>query len=244
MIRFSPRVSALAAIVVLIPAAAGCGINTIPTKEEIAKARWADVQSQYQRRADLVPNLVATVQGAAIAERTTLTEVIQARAQATGVTVTPETLSDPAAFQRYQAAQGQLSQALSRLLLVVERYPEIRSNQNFVALQSQLEGTENRIAISRRDYNEAVRDYNTSLRTFPTVLWANTIHSGSDPMQLFTATEAAQTAPTVNFDALNPAAQPGGAAPAVVPGSTPPAAGPPPVAPAPQPIPRPAATTQ
>jgi LemA protein len=244
MIRFSPRLSALAAIVVLGPAAAGCGINTIPTKEEIAKARWADVQSQYQRRADLVPNLVATVQGAAIAERTTLTEVIQARAQATGVTVTPETLSDPAAFQRYQAAQGQLSQALSRLLLVVERYPEIRSNQNFVALQSQLEGTENRIAISRRDYNEAVRDYNTSLRTFPTVLWANTIHSGSDPMQLFTATEAAQTAPTVNFDALNPAAQPGGAAPAVAPGSTPPAAGPPPVAPAPQPVPRPAATTQ
>jgi LemA protein len=244
MIRFSPRLSALAVIVVLAPAAAGCGINTIPTKEEIAKARWADVQSQYQRRADLVPNLVATVQGAAIAERTTLTEVIQARAQATGVTVTPETLSDPAAFQRYQAAQGQLSQALSRLLLVVERYPEIRSNQNFVALQSQLEGTENRIAISRRDYNEAVRDYNTSLRTFPTVLWANTIHSGSDPMQLFTATEAAQTAPTVNFDALNPAAQPGGAAPAVAPGSTPPPAGPPPIAPPPQPAPRPAATAQ
>jgi LemA protein len=244
MIRFSPRLSALAVIVVLAPAAAGCGINTIPTKEEIAKARWADVQSQYQRRADLVPNLVATVQGAAIAERTTLTEVIQARAQATGVTVTPETLSDPAAFQRYQAAQGQLSQALSRLLLVVERYPEIRSNQNFVALQSQLEGTENRIAISRRDYNEAVRDYNTSLRTFPTVLWANTIHSGSDPMQLFTATEEAQTAPTVNFDALNPAAQPGGAAPAVAPGSTPPPAGPPPIAPRPQPAPRPAATAQ
>ena len=238
------RIAALFAVVVLPLTLAACGINTIPTKEEIAKARWADVQSQYQRRADLVPNLVATVQGAAIAERTTLTEVIQARAQATGVTVTPETLSDPAAFQRYQAAQGQLSQALSRLLLVVERYPEIRSNQNFVALQSQLEGTENRIAISRRDYNEAVRDYNTSLRTFPTVLWANTIHSGSDPMQLFTATEAAQTAPTVNFDALNPAAQPGGAAPAVAPGSTPPAAGPPPVAPAPQPIPRPAATTQ
>ncbi|HST93117.1 MAG TPA: LemA family protein [Brevundimonas sp.] len=244
MIRFSPRMSALAAVVVLVPAAGGCGINTIPTKEEIAKARWADVQSQYQRRADLVPNLVATVQGAAIAERTTLTEVIQARAQATGVTVTPETLSDPAAFQRYQAAQGQLSQALSRLLLVVERYPEIRSNQNFVALQSQLEGTENRIAISRRDYNEAVRDYNTSLRTFPTVLWANTIHSGSDPMQLFTATQEAQTAPTVNFDALNPAAQPGGAAPAVAPGSAPPPVSPPPVAPQPQPVPRPAATAQ
>lgn len=224
MIRFSPRLSALAAVVVLAPAAAGCGINAIPTKEEAAKARWADVQSQYQRRSDLVPNLVATVQGAAIAERTTLTQVIQARAQATGVTVTPDTLSDPAAFQQYQAAQGQLSQALSRLLLVVERYPDIKSNQNFIALQSQLEGTENRIAVSRRDYNEAVRDYNTSLRTFPTVIWAKTIHGGSQPMQLFTATEAAQTAPSVNFDALNPAARPGGAAPAVAPGTAPPAA--------------------
>ncbi|HWQ87388.1 LemA family protein [Brevundimonas sp.] len=223
MIRFSPRISALAAVVVLAPAAAGCGINAIPTKEEAAKARWADVQSQYQRRADLVPNLVATVQGAAIAERTTLTQVIEARAQATGVTVTPDTLSDPAAFQRYQAAQGQLSQALSRLLLVVERYPEIKSNQNFIALQSQLEGTENRIAVSRRDYNEAVRDYNTSLRTFPTVIWAKTIHGGSEPMQLFTATETAQSAPNVNFDALNPATRPGGAAPAVAPGAAPPA---------------------
>jgi len=224
MIRFSPRLSALAAVVVLTPAVAGCGINAIPTKEEAAKARWADVQSQYQRRSDLVPNLVATVQGAAIAERTTLTQVIQARAAATGVTVTPDTLNDPAAFQRYQAAQGQLSQALSRLLLVVERYPDIKSNQNFIALQSQLEGTENRIAVSRRDYNEAVRDYNTSLRTFPTVIWAKTIHGGSEPMQLFTATEAAQSAPTVNFDALNPAAQPGGGAPAVAPGAAPPAA--------------------
>lgn len=224
MIRFSPRLSALAAVVVLTPAVAGCGINAIPTKEEAAKARWADVQSQYQRRSDLVPNLVATVQGAAIAERTTLTQVIEARAAATGVTVTPDTLSDPAAFQRYQAAQGQLSQALSRLLLVVERYPDIKSNQNFIALQSQLEGTENRIAVSRRDYNEAVRDYNTSLRTFPTVIWAKTIHGGSEPMQLFTATEAAQTAPSVNFDALNPAAQPGGGAPAVAPGAAPPAA--------------------
>jgi LemA protein len=223
MIRFSPRVSALAAVVILAPAMAGCGINAIPTKEEAAKARWADVQSQYQRRADLVPNLVATVQGAAIAERATLTQVIEARAQATGVTVTPETLNDPAAFQRYQAAQGQLSQALSRLLLVVERYPDIKSNQNFIALQSQLEGTENRIAIARRDYNEAVRDYNTSLRTFPTVIWANTIHGASEPMQLFSATQAAQTAPGVNFDALNPAAQPGGGAPAVAPGAAPPA---------------------
>jgi LemA protein len=222
MNSLNSRAAAIAAVVILAPGAAGCGINAIPTKEEAAKARWADVQSQYQRRSDLIPNLVATVQGAAIAERTTLTQVIQARAAATGVTVTPETLTDPAAFQRYQAAQGQLSQALSRLMLVVERYPEVRSNQNFIALQSQLEGTENRISVARRDYNEAVRDYNTSLRTFPTVIWAKTIHGGAEPMQLFAATEAAQTAPTVNFDAINPA-QPGGTAAPVTPGAAPPA---------------------
>ncbi|MBU1385945.1 MAG: LemA family protein [Alphaproteobacteria bacterium] len=222
MIRLNSRVAAIAAVVVMAPAVTGCGVNAIPTKEEAAKARWADVQSQYQRRSDLIPNLVATVQGAAIAERATLTEVIEARARATGVTVTPETLSDPAAFQQYQAAQGELTQALSRLMLVVERYPEVRSNQNFIALQSQLEGTENRIAVARRDYNEAVRDYNTSLRTFPTVIWAKTIHGGSEPMQLFAATEAAQSAPTVNFDAINPAT-PGGTAAPTQPGATPPA---------------------
>ena len=224
MTRFNSRIAAVAAIAVLAPSVAGCGINTIPTKEERAQAAWADVQSQYQRRADLVPNLVATVQGAALQERTTLTQVVEARARATGVTVTPETLNDPAAFQRYQAAQGELSQALSRLLMVVENYPTLQSNQNFLALQSQLEGTENRIAVSRRDYNEAVQTYNTTLRTFPSVIWAKTFHSGSQPMQLFTATEAAQSAPTVNFDGLSPnAAQPGGSASAVAPGSAPPA---------------------
>jgi len=220
MIRIPPRLAAVAAVVVLAPAVTGCGINSIPTKEEAAKARWADVQSQYQRRADLVPNLVATVQGAAVQERTTLTQVIEARARATSVQVTPETLNDPQAFQRFQAAQGELSQALSRLLMVTENYPQLQSNQNFLALQSQLEGTENRIAVARRDYNEAVRDYNTSLRTFPTVIWAKTIHGGSQPMQAFSATEAAQSAPNVNFDALNPAAP----APSAAPGSAPPAA--------------------
>lgn len=222
MIRLGSRAAAFAAILVAAPAVTGCGINAIPTKEETAKARWGDVQSAYQRRADLVPQLVATVQGAAISERAILTEVIQARAQATGVTVTPETLSDPAAFQQYQAAQGQLSQALSRLMLVVERYPDVKSNQSFLVLQTQLEGTENRINITRLDYNDAVRDYNTSLRTFPTVIWAKTLHGGSEPMQLFQATAAAQTAPTVNFDALNPALPGGGAAP-TAPGSAPPA---------------------
>ncbi|NBB52761.1 LemA family protein [Rhizobium sp. CRIBSB] len=212
MIRISSRTAAVAAAVVLLPSVSACGINTIPTQEEAAKARWADVQSQYQRRADLVPNLVATVQAAAISERTTLTQVIEARSRATSINVTPETLNDPAAFQRYQAAQGQLSQALSRLLLTVEQYPQVQSNQNFLALQSQLEGTENRIAVARRDYNEAVQTYNTSLRTFPTTIWAGTIHSGSRPMQLFTATDAAQSAPTVSFD-LQAGAQPGATPP-------------------------------
>ena len=223
MIRPHPRLIALAAVVALAPAAAGCGINAIPTKEENAKRAWADVQSAYQRRADLVPNLVATVQGAAIQERTTLTQVIEARARATSIQVSPDTLSDPAAFEQFQAAQGQLTSALSRLLVTVEAYPQLQANQNFVQLQAQLEGTENRISIARRDYNEAVRAYNTTLRTFPSVIWAKTAHSGSQPMQLFNATTEAQTAPDVNFN-LGPAAAPGGAAPGVAPGSTPPAA--------------------
>ena len=218
MIRLNSRTAAVAAAIAVLPAVSACGINTIPTREEAAKARWADVQSQYQRRADLIPNLVQTVQAAAISERTTLTQVIEARARATSITVTPETLNDPAAFQRYQAAQGELTQALSRLLLTVERYPEVRSNQNFLALQSQLEGTENRISVARRDYNEAVQAYNTSLRTFPTVIWASTIHGGSKPMALFSANEAAQTAPTVSFDV---GANAGSAA---APGSPPPPA--------------------
>ncbi len=223
MVHSNARVAGIAAVVVLLPVLAGCGYNTIPTQQERAEAAWADVQSQYQRRADLIPNLVSTVQGAAIAERTTLTQVIEARARATSIQVSPDTLSDPAAFEQFQAAQGQLTSALSRLLVTVEAYPQLQANQNFVQLQAQLEGTENRIAIARRDYNEAVREYNTTLRTFPNVIWANTVHSGSDAMQLFNATAEAQTAPDVNFN-LGPAAAPGGAAPGVAPGSTPPAA--------------------
>ncbi len=219
MVRFNARHAGVAAVVVMLPALAGCGYNTIPTQQERAEAAWADVQSQYQRRSDLIPNLVATVQGAAIAERTTLTQVIEARARATSVQVTPETLSNPAAFEQFQAAQGQLTSALSRLLVTVEAYPQLQANQNFVQLQAQLEGTENRIAIARRDYNEAVRAYNTTLRTFPSVIWAKTAHSGSQPMQLFNATTEAQTAPDVNFN-LGPAT-PGGTAPAVTPGASP-----------------------
>lgn len=224
MARSASRLAGSVAILLAAQGVAACGYNTIPTKQERAEAAWADVQSQYQRRADLIPNLVATVQGAAIQERTTLTQVIEARARATAVQITPETLSDPAAFQQFQAAQGQLTSALSRLLVTVEAYPQLQANQGFLQLQSQLEGTENRITIARRDYNEAVRDYNTSLRTFPTVIWAKTAFSGEEPMQLFTATAEAQTAPQVSFNLDGQAAAaPGGPAPAVAPGSTPPA---------------------
>ncbi|GAW39991.1 LemA family protein [Brevundimonas sp. SH203] len=226
MVRLNARALAVGAVLLITPAAAGCGYNTIPTKQERAEAAWADVQSQYQRRADLVPNLVATVQGAAIQERTTLTDVINARARATSVNVSASDLNNPQAFQQYQEAQGQLSGALSRLLVTVEAYPQLQANQNFLTLQSQLEGTENRIQIARRDYNEAVRDYNTTLRTFPQVIWAKTLHGGSKPMQLFTATASAQSAPQVNFNLNAPpsnASAPGGGAPAVAPGSTPPA---------------------
>lgn len=205
-IRLNSRMAAVAAVVVLTPAVAGCGINAIPTQENNARAKWADVESQYQRRADLIPGLVATVQAAAVAERGTLTEVIEARARATGVTVTSETLNDPAAMQRYQQAQGELGQALSRLLLVVEQYPQIQSNTNFVTLQAQIEGTENRISVARRDYNEAAAAYNTTLRVFPTVIWAKTLHGAARPLPLFEAAPGAAAAPPVVFDQITPPA--------------------------------------
>jgi len=177
----------------------GCGYNTIPTLEETAKARWADVQNQYQRRADLIPNLVATVQGYAAQEKSVLTGVVEARAKATQVKVDVSQLSDPDKIKAFQDAQNQLTGALGRLLAVSENYPDLKSNANFLALQSQLEGTENRIAVARRDYIEAVRAYNLSLRTFPTVLWAKTVFSGNKPMVEFTATEGADKPPQVKF---------------------------------------------
>jgi len=201
-------------LLVLPLSLAGCGINAIPTKDEKAKAAFADVQTQYQRRADLIPNLVNTVQAYAQQERTVLTEVTEARASATQVKIDASSITDPAAFQRFQQAQDRLSGVLGRLMAISERYPDLKSNQNFLALQSQLEGTENRIAISRRDYNEAVRDYNTTLRVFPTIIWAKTFYGGSKPMQLFQASETAQTAPTVQFNI-------GGAAPAAQPAPAP-----------------------
>ncbi|HEY7979437.1 MAG TPA: LemA family protein [Rhizomicrobium sp.] len=196
---------ARALLVLVLPAyLAGCGINDIPTKDEQVKAAWGDVQNQYQRRADLVPNLVATVQGYAQQEKAVLVDVTKARASATQVKVDASTITNPEEFQKYQAAQNQLSGVLGRLLAITENYPDLKSNQNFLALQSQLEGTENRIAIARRDYNEAVRQYNTTLRTFPTVIWAKTIYSGQKEALPFAATASAQSAPKVSFPPQQP----------------------------------------
>jgi LemA protein len=195
----SIRFMRLATAIILGLLVSGCGVNNIPSFEEQAKAKWADVQNQYQRRADLIPNLVETVKGFAKQEREVLTQVIEARAKATQVKVDVSTITDPARFKEYQDAQNSLSGALSRLLVVVERYPELKSNQNFLALQSQLEGTENRIAVARRDYIEAVRAYNTELRTFPGIIWASTLYRGNKPMETFTATPESQKPPSVKF---------------------------------------------
>lgn len=188
---------------IVLPVAAmalsACGINSVPTAEENAKAKWADVENQYQRRADLVPNLVETVKGFAKQEQDTLTAVVEARAKATSVQVNASDLGDPAKVAEYAAAQSQLSAGLGRLLATVEAYPDLKSNQNFLALQSQLEGTENRIAVARRDYNEAVRGYNTTIRTFPDIIGAKLIH-GAEPLAPFEATtQGAEEAPKVAF---------------------------------------------
>jgi LemA protein len=176
-----------------------CGYNAIPTLEEQAKAKWADVQNNYQRRADLIPNLVATVQGYAKQEKDVFTAVVEARAKATQVKVDASQLGDPEKLKQFQEAQGQLTGALGRLLAISENYPDLKSNQNFLALQSQLEGTENRIAVARRDYIEAVRAYNTELKTFPGLLWAATFFRSNKPMAEFTAGAEAQTPPKVKF---------------------------------------------
>jgi len=184
---------------IVLPLLAGCGYNTIPTAEENARAAWSEVLNQYQRRADLIPNLVETVKGYAAHEKDTLDAVVEARAKATQVTVTPETLKDPEAFKKFQDSQAGLTSALSRLLAVSERYPDLKANQNFLALQSQLEGTENRIAVARRDYIEAVRAYNTELRTFPGVIWASTLYRSAKPMETFTVADEVKKPPAVKF---------------------------------------------
>ena len=177
-----------------------CGINNIPSYEEVAKAQWSQVLSQYQRRADLIPNLVETVKGYAAQEKDVLTSVVEARSKATQTQVPPDVLTNPEAFKTFQENQAGLTGALSRLLVVVERYPDLKSNQNFLALQSQLEGTENRIAVARRDYIEAVRQYNTELRTFPGRWWRSLLYSDAQPMQNFTVEADKMELPKVDFN--------------------------------------------
>ena len=189
----------LFAVVLLGLTVSACGYNTIPTLEEQAKAKWSDVQNNYQRRADLIPNLVATVQGYAKQESSVLITVTQARADAGRVRLNPSDLDDPAKVRAFNDAQGRLTQAIVPLQRLQEAYPDLKSNTNFLALQDQLEGTENRINASRRDYNEAVRSYNTRIRTFPDAIGAK-IFYGAKPKVPFEAAAAAQVAPSVNFN--------------------------------------------
>ena len=180
---------------------AGCGINNIPTYDEQVKAAWSQVQNQYQRRADLVPNLVNTVQGFADQEREVLVEVTEARSKVGSIQMDESILNDPQKFQQFEQAQSQLGSALQRLMVVVERYPDLKSNQNFLTLQSQLEGTENRISVARRDYIQAVQQYNTEIRTFPGRIWHSVLYSELEQRENFEATtENAEQAPSVNFE--------------------------------------------
>ena len=178
----------------------GCGINNIPSYDEQVKSAWAQVENQYQRRADLIPNLVETVKGFARQEQETLTAVIEARARATSIQVDASTLDNPEQLRQFDQAQQQLSGALSRLMVVVERYPDLKSNQNFLALQSQLEGTENRIAVARRDFIAAVQRYNTEIRTFPGRIWHTLLYSDMPLRETFEATAPdAEQVPAVRF---------------------------------------------
>lgn len=187
-------------LVLLASLLTGCGINNIPTYDEQVKAAWGQVQNQYQRRADLIPNLVETVKGYAKHEQDTLTAVIEARAKATSIQVDANTLNDPEKIRQFQAAQAQLTGALSRLMVVAEQYPDLKANQNFLALQSQLEGTENRIAVARKDFIAAVQKYNTEIRTFPGLLWHKVMYSDLPLRESFEATSAdADKAPEVKF---------------------------------------------
>ncbi|AFT69456.1 LemA family protein [Alloalcanivorax dieselolei B5] len=179
----------------------GCGINNIPTYDEQVKAAWGQVENQYQRRADLVPNLVSTVRGYMEHEREVLVEVTEARAKVGSIQADESLINDPQKLQQFEAAQQQLGSALQRLMVVVERYPDLKANQNFLTLQSQLEGTENRIAVARRDYITAVQQYNTEIRTFPGRIWHSMLYSEMEIRPSFEATtEGAEQAPQVNFN--------------------------------------------
>lgn len=194
MIR-SPLLIAPAACVML----AGCGINSVPTAEEEVNARFADLQASYQRRADLIPNLEAVVRGAAASERGILTDVIEARSRATSIQLSADDLADPAKVAQFEQAQGALGQSLGRLLVNVERYPTLQSQASFQTFQSQLEGTENRINIARRDYNGAVQAYNTRIRTFPDAIGAKVIHGAEPKVPFQVTTPGAENAPTVDL---------------------------------------------
>lgn len=188
-------------ILLTLPWLSGCGINNIPTYDEQAKATWAQVENQYQRRADLVPNLVATVKGYAAHEKDTLMAVTEARAKVGSIQLGKDVLNNPQLLQKFQAAQGELSSALQRLMVVVERYPDLKANQNFLALQSQLEGTENRISVARRDFIQAVGKYNTEIRTFPGRIWHSILYSDMPLRENYEATSPeAEQVPQVNFD--------------------------------------------
>jgi len=176
-----------------------CGINNIPTFDEAVNGAWSEVQNTYKRRADLIPNLIATVEGFAAQEKDVLTEITEARTRVTQMSISPELLSDPAAFQQFQQNQGALTSALQRLMVVVEAYPDLKSNENFLALQQQLEGTENRIAVARRDYIQAVQRYNTELRTIPGRWWRKFMYAEMQPKENFSVSEADTVNPTVDF---------------------------------------------
>jgi LemA protein len=197
--RITLRRAALVLVLFAATVLSGCGINNIPTYDEAVTAAWSQVENQYQRRTDLIPNLVETVKGYATQEREVLTQVVEARSKVAQMQIPKDILTNPQAFQQFQQNQDALSGALSRLMVVVERYPDLKSNQNFLALQSQLEGTENRIAVARRDYIEAVRIYNTELRTFPGRIWKAILYSDSEPRENFSVPQAARETPKVNF---------------------------------------------
>jgi LemA protein len=194
------------ATVLLVAMAAvlsGCGVNAIPSYEEQAKAAWSQVLNQYQRRAELIPNLVETVKAAANFERSTLEAVVNARAKATQTTIPSDILTNPEAMQQFQQNQGELTSALSRLMVVVEQYPDLKANQNYLTLQAQLEGTENRIAVARRDFIDAVRQYNTELRTIPGRWWAALLYPDAKEMAQFQVDETATEVPKVDFGTTN-----------------------------------------
>ena len=194
--KFASRAIALGLVLFGLSA---CGINDVPTQDEQVKAAWSEVQNQYQRRADLIPNLVATVKGYAKQEETVLREVTEARAHATQMTIPSDILTNPQKFHEYEQNQAAVSGALGRLLAVSERYPDLKSDQNFLALQSQLEGTENRITVARKDYIDAVQTYNTTLRTIPSRWVAAIFYPDAKPRETFSTTEKNQAAPNVQF---------------------------------------------